>query len=62
MFMYMAHAMADNGRATEGERGAGIVEWLGISALSVGMLVVVFSGLEQLGVDLVDSIRGQLGL
>lgn len=44
------------------ERGAGIVEWLGISALSIGMLVAVFAGLEQLGLDLIDSIRGSLGL
>ncbi len=45
-----------------GERGAGIVEWLGISALSIGLLVAVFAGLEQLGLDLVASIRTSLGL
>ncbi len=45
-----------------GERGAGIVEWLGISALSIGMLVAVFAGLETLGLDLVASIRSSLGL
>ncbi len=45
-----------------GERGAGIVEWLGISALSIGLLVAVFAGLEQLGLDLVASIRSSLGL
>lgn len=46
----------------EDERGAAIVEWLGISALSVAMLVVIFEGMTALGVDLVGSIRGQLGM
>lgn len=45
-----------------GERGAGIVEWLGISALSIGLLVAVFTGLETLGLDLIASIRTSLGL
>ena len=45
-----------------GERGAGIVEWLGISALSIGLLVAVFAGLETLGLDLIASIRTSLGL
>lgn len=45
-----------------GERGAGIVEWLGISALSIGLLVAVFAALETLGLDLVASIRSSLGL
>ena len=44
------------------ERGAGIVEWLGISALSIGMLVVVFAAVESLGLDIVSQIRASLGL
>jgi len=44
------------------ERGAGVVEWLGISALSIGMLVVLFTAMEALGVDVVNQIRGSLGL
>lgn len=44
------------------ERGAGVVEWLGISALSVGMLVVLFSAMEVLGLDVVTQIRASLGL
>ena len=43
------------------ERGAGVVEWLGISALSIGMLVVLFTAMEALGVDVVNQIRGSLG-
>lgn len=50
----------DEDRASE--RGAGIVEWLGISALSIGLLVAVFAGLETLGLDLIASIRTSLGL
>lgn len=45
-----------------GERGAAVVEWLGISALSIAMLVVMFAALQQVGVDLVNDIRGSLGL
>lgn len=44
------------------ERGAGVVEWLGISALSIGMLVVLFTAMEALGLDVVNQIRGSLGL
>lgn len=44
------------------ERGAGVVEWLGISALSIGMLVVIFAAMESLGLDVIDQIRGSLGL
>ncbi len=45
-----------------GERGAGVVEWLGISALSIGMLVVLFTAMEALGLDVIAQIRGSLGL
>ena len=45
-----------------GERGSGVVEWLGIIALSVGVLVVLFSALEAVGLDLIEAIRAQLGV
>lgn len=44
------------------ERGAGVVEWLGISALSIGLLVVIFAAMESLGLDVVAQIRSSLGL
>lgn len=44
------------------ERGAAVVEWLGISALSIAMIVVMFAALQQVGLDLVNDIRGSLGL
>lgn len=50
------------GRALRSERGAGVVEWLGISALSIGMLVVLFTAMEALGLDVVTQIRASLGL
>jgi hypothetical protein len=50
------------GRSRRSERGAGVVEWLGISALSIGMLVVLFTAMEALGLDVVAQIRASLGL
>ncbi|MEZ5230251.1 MAG: hypothetical protein R2710_27380 [Acidimicrobiales bacterium] len=47
-------------RATE--RGSAVVEWLGISALSIGMLVGIFAALEQVGLSVVEAIRGSLGV
>ena len=45
-----------------GDRGSGVVEWLGVSALSIALLVGVFSMLEQVGLDMVGWIRLQLGV
>ncbi len=53
---------ATNGPARRTQRGAGVVEWLGISALSIGLLVAVFGALEGVGLDLVSMIRSSLGL
>lgn len=44
------------------ERGSGVVEWLGISALSIGLLVALFAAVESLGLDLIEAIRTQLGV
>ncbi len=44
------------------ERGSGTVEWLGISALSIGLLVGLFAGLEQIGEAVLSAIRSSLGL
>ncbi len=44
------------------ERGSGTVEWLGISALSVGVLVALFAALQSLGLSLIEAIGNQLGL
>jgi hypothetical protein len=45
-----------------GERGAGVVEWLGISALSIALLATLFTALNAVGVDLIDYIRTTLGI
>lgn len=45
-----------------GDRGSGVVEWLGVSALSIALLVAVFAMLEQVGLDMVGWIRQQLGV
>lgn len=44
------------------ERGAGVVEWLGISALSIALLATIFTALNAVGLDLVADIRATLGL
>lgn len=53
--------LPDDG-ARPSERGAGVVEWLGISALSIAMLATIFTALNSVGLDLVDYIRATLGL
>lgn len=55
-----ADRVVENDRRSE--RGAGVVEWLGISALSIGMLVVLFTAMEALGLEVVTQIRASLGL
>lgn len=44
------------------ERGSGVVEWLGIAALSVAMLVGIFAGMEQVANGVIDMIRASLGV
>lgn len=46
----------------DAERGAGVVEYLGIAALSVALLAAIFAGLEAIGLDLLAQIRTTLGL
>ena len=46
----------------DSERGAGVVEWLGISALSIALLATIFTALNAVGLDLVDHIRTTLGI
>jgi hypothetical protein len=42
------------------ERGLTTAELLGNAALGVFALVVIWAALQQLGVDIVDWIRGQV--
>ncbi len=71
--MYMLHSLIsvtlDERRGIEAagtlrasERGSAVVEWLGISALSIGMLVGLFAALEQVGLSVIEAIRGSLGV
>jgi hypothetical protein len=52
----------DAARLRPAERGAGVVEWLGISALSIALLATIFTALNAVGLDLVDYIRSTLGI
>lgn len=42
------------------ERGLNTAELMGNAALAIGALVVIWGGLQALGVDIVDWIRAQL--
>ncbi len=44
------------------ERGAGVVEWLAISALSVGLIVGINEAFDGIITQLVSRITGLLGL
>ncbi len=52
----------DQESAGSSERGAGVVEWLGISALSIVMLVGLFAAVTALGDGVIEQIRNNLGL
>jgi hypothetical protein len=49
-------------RVHEDERGLNTAELLGNAALAIAALVVIWGGLQALGVDVVDWIRGQIGI
>lgn len=51
-------ALAD----TDNEAGQATVEWLGIAALSIVAIIAIFAALQALGLDVIDSVRTQLGL
>jgi hypothetical protein len=44
----------------EDERGLNTAELMGNAALAIAALVVIWAGLQTLGVDVVSWIRGQL--
>ena len=44
----------------EDERGLNTAELMGNAALAIAALVVIWAGLQALGVDVVSWIRGQL--
>ncbi len=67
--MFMFHALIETASQYQepserraSERGSAVVEWLGISALSIGMLVAIFAALEQVGLGVIEAIRGSLGV
>ena len=49
-------------RLHEDERGLNTAELLGNAALAIVALVAIWAALQALGVDVVDWIRGQLGV
>jgi hypothetical protein len=61
MFLFIA-LLSERRPLHDGQRGSAVVEWLGISALSIGLLVALFAGLEQVGLAVIELIRGSLGV
>jgi len=49
-------------RARGSEEGFVTAEHLGVAALAISALVVIFAGMEALGTDVVGFIRDQLGV
>jgi hypothetical protein len=60
MFMYQSTS-STNARS-DCERGAGVVEWLAISALSVGLIVGINEAFNGIITQLISRITGLLGL
>jgi hypothetical protein len=60
MFMYQAARVSSNKQKSE--RGAGVVEWLAISALSVGLIVGINEAFDGIVQQLITRIQGLLGL
>lgn len=56
------HLVAAARRFRQEERGAGVIEWMALGALGVASIVVINAALTQLGLDIVDWARGQLGI
>lgn len=53
-------ALADRLHTRDSEAGFSTAELLGNAALGVGALVAIWLVLEQLGLDVVEYIRGQI--
>jgi hypothetical protein len=49
-------------RLLEDERGLNTAELLGNAALAIVALVAIWAALQALGIDVIDWIRGQLGI
>lgn len=60
MLMYIA--MSSKCEIPRHERGAGVVEWLAISALSVGLIVGINTAFNGIITQLIERITSLLGL
>ncbi len=45
---------------TDGERGAGVVEYLGLAAMAVGVIVALMAGMTDIGNAVLESIRDMI--
>lgn len=60
MYQSLRSASVESGRKSE--RGAGVVEWLAISALSVGLIVGINTAFDGIITQLISRITSLLGL
>ena len=60
--MWWIGLVARVGSAAESEDGMTTAELLGNAALGIAALVAIWAVLQTLGLDIVDWIRGQLGV
>lgn len=64
LWLRLRSALAEGAsvRRAHPERGAVVVEWLGIGALGIAAIVAINLVLTQLGLDIVSWIRDELGV
>ena len=63
MTMFIAHCLSSAARRLRrDESGAALVEYMALGALGVAAAVVINAALTNLGLDVVEWARGQLGV
>jgi hypothetical protein len=59
MKRYVAQTRS-SGQRRSSERGAGVIEYLGLAAMAVGVIVALMAGMTDIGSTVLDSIRDMI--
>jgi hypothetical protein len=59
MATYVTHSRTWPERRTT-ERGAGVIEYLGLAAMAVGVIVALMAGMTDIGSTVLESIRDMI--
>ncbi len=59
MATYVTHSRTWSERRTA-ERGAGVIEYLGLAAMAVGVIVALMAGMTDIGSTVLESIRDMI--